>query len=121
MSGGTRCNVTQNTDHRGIVDAFGSQGRFLRTAIGRFGPIDIIDMLANEGVETKVEATGKVFPTSNRAADVLDALLDRLARTNCRLITNTAVLDVEFDERDGCFKNNMRSGAGRPPSLLREM
>ena len=94
MSGGTRCNVTQNTDHRGIVDAFGKQGRFLKTAIGRFGPNDIIQLLADEGVSTKVESTGKIFPSSNRAFDVLQALLDRLARTDCRLIKETAVESI---------------------------
>lgn len=103
MSGGTRCNVTQDTDHRGIIDAFGPQGRFLRTAIGRFGPTDIVEFLAAEGVATKTELTGKVFPESNRAADVLDAILRRLSRTNALLKTNTPISRIEYHEESELF------------------
>ena len=40
-----------------------------------------IDFFEAEGVATKVEDTGKIFPVSNKAADVLDALLRRLQRS----------------------------------------
>ncbi len=112
MSGGTRCNVTQNTDHRGIVDAFGKQGRFLKTAIGRFGPNDIIQLLADEGVPTKVESTGKIFPSSNRAFDVLQALLDRLARTDCKLIREAAVKSITANATDHHFTVQCDSPTG---------
>src|SRR5436309_586415 len=75
MSGGTRCNITHATDNRGIVEAFGSQGRFLHSALAAFGVDETIALFEAEGVATKVEATGKVFPVSNKASDVLDALL----------------------------------------------
>src|SRR5262245_41320562 len=75
MSGGTRCNLTHATDERGIVAAYGPPGRFLHSALAAFGVQDTLDLFENEGVATKVEETGKVFPVSNRAADVLDALL----------------------------------------------
>ena len=75
MSGGTRCNVTHNTDRRGIIEAFGNNGKFLHSALSRFGPSEVVDTLHNCGVETKVEATGKIFPISNRAIDVRDALV----------------------------------------------
>src|SRR3974377_989467 len=65
MSGGTRCNLTQATDARGICDAFGSQGRFLRTAVGGFGPQQLVDVVETQGVPTKVEPTGKIFPVSD--------------------------------------------------------
>src|SRR5947209_11830778 len=73
MSGGTRCNITQATDTRGIVDAYGPPGRFLHSALAAFGVQDAIDFFEAEGVATKVEETGKIFPVSNRATDVLDA------------------------------------------------
>src|SRR5262249_51149691 len=80
MSGGTRCNITHATDNRGIVEAYGPPGRFLHSALANFGVEDTIDFFAREGVATKVEETGKVFPVSNRAVDVLEALLRRLQR-----------------------------------------
>src|SRR3989441_12741984 len=72
MSGGTRCNITHATDNRGIVEAYGPPGRFLHSALAALSVQDTIDLFESEGVATKVEETGKVFPVSNRAGDVLE-------------------------------------------------
>src|SRR5436190_17802436 len=71
MSGGTRCNLTHATDNRGIVEAYGPQGRFLHSALAALGVQATIDLFEAEGVPTKVEETGKIFPVSNKATDVL--------------------------------------------------
>src|SRR5947207_15834501 len=81
MSGGTRCNITHATDNRGIVEAYGPPGRFLHSALAALSVEDTIAFFEAEGVATKVEETGKVFPVSNRATDVLGALLRRLQRS----------------------------------------
>src|SRR6476660_2175170 len=81
MSGGTRCNITHATDNRVIVEAFGPPGRFLHSALAALSVQDTIDLFEAEGVAVKVEETGKVFPVSDRAADVLEALLARLRRS----------------------------------------
>src|SRR3982751_2353451 len=78
MSGGTRCNITQATDNHGIVAAYGPPGKFLHSALAAFSVQRTIEFFEAEGVATKVEETGKIFPVSNKAADVLDALLRRL-------------------------------------------
>lgn len=93
MSGGTRCNITHATDNRGISAAFGSQGKFLHSALAAFGVHDALSLFEAEGVATKVEQTGKVFPVSDRASDVLGALLRRLGRTGCTLALDEPLLD----------------------------
>src|SRR6478752_4643212 len=70
MSGGTRCNITHNCDNRGIVAAYGSQGKFLHSALAALSVQQTIAFFEAEGVATKVEETGKVFPVSNKAIDV---------------------------------------------------
>src|SRR5688500_1201417 len=85
MSGGTRCNLTQATDARGIAAAYGKQGRFLHSALAALGPADLVALIEAEGVATKVEATGKIFPVSDRALDVQLGLLARLARSGATL------------------------------------
>src|SRR6266498_3641178 len=85
MSGGTRCNITQATDNRGIVEAFGPPGRFLHSALAAFGVEEAVALFESEGVATKVEETGKIFPVSNKATDVLNALVGRLARSGAQL------------------------------------
>src|SRR5205807_202096 len=91
MSGGTRCNITQATDNRGIVAAYGPPGKFLHSALAAFSVQQTIDFFAAEGVASKVEETGKVFPVSNKAGDVLDALLRRLKRSGAVLALNEPV------------------------------
>src|SRR3954466_3349749 len=78
MSGGTRCNITHATDNRGIVAAYGPPGKFLHSALAALSVADTLALFEAEGVATKVEETGKVFPVSNKAADVLAALVNRL-------------------------------------------
>src|SRR5689334_3946199 len=85
MSGGTRCNITHATDNRGIVEAFGPPGRFLHSALAALSVQETVDFFEAEGVATKVEETGKVFPVRNKARDVLDALVRRLERSGARL------------------------------------
>lgn len=85
MSGGTRCNITHDCDNRGIVEAFGPNGKFLHSALANFGVRETVAFFEAEGVATKVEDTGKIFPVSNRALDVLNALLRRLGRTSAIL------------------------------------
>src|SRR5215213_9543095 len=95
MSGGTRCNVTHATDNRGIVAAYGPPGRFLHSSLAALSVEDTVALFDAEGVPTKVEETGKVFPVSNRAADVLDALLRRLHRSGTQLVLEEPLLDLE--------------------------
>ena len=84
LSGGTRCNLTHATDARGIVEAFGPNGRFLHSALAALGPQQVVDLFEAEGVPTKVEPGGKVFPASDRAADVRAALVRRAKRAAAR-------------------------------------
>jgi predicted Rossmann fold flavoprotein len=95
MSGGTRCNLTHATDNRGIVEAYGPPGRFLHSALAAFSVDDTTAFFHAEGVPTKVEETGKVFPVSNKATDVLAALLRRLGRSGAALALDEPVRDWE--------------------------
>lgn len=95
MSGGTRCNITHHCDTRGIVAAFGPNGKFLHSALAGFTPQQVVEFFHAEGVPTKVEETGKIFPVSDRALDVLHALLRRLERSGAKLALAEPALDLE--------------------------
>lgn len=94
MSGGTRCNITQNTDNRGIIRAYGAQGKFLHSALAALSVEESIALFENEGVATKIEETNKIFPVSNRASDVVDALVRRLKRTTAELRLKSPVTAI---------------------------
>ncbi|HEY3787877.1 MAG TPA: NAD(P)/FAD-dependent oxidoreductase [Urbifossiella sp.] len=95
MSGGTRCNITHDCDARGIVEAFGPNGKFLHSPLAAHGPRDSIAFFNGEGVATKIEETGKIFPVSDRAVDVLEALLRRLHRGGATLSTSEPMTALE--------------------------
>ncbi|MEX0802993.1 MAG: FAD-dependent oxidoreductase, partial [Candidatus Binatia bacterium] len=98
MSGGTRCNLTHDTDARGIIDAFGPPGRFLHSPLAALGPRQLVELFEAEGVLTKVEKTGKIFPASDKALDVLRALLRRLVRSGATLGLDEPVVSLRRAE-----------------------
>jgi predicted Rossmann fold flavoprotein len=94
MSGGTRCNITHACDNRGIVAAYGPPGKFLHSALAALSVPQTVAFFEAEGVPTKVEETGKIFPVSNKAIDVLDALLRRLKRSGATLALEEPATDI---------------------------
>jgi predicted Rossmann fold flavoprotein len=117
MSGGTRCNLTNarglrdlsvvsgpidptydrslSRGARAIQEAFAPSGRFLGPSLRALSVEQTVSLFEAEGVATKVEANGKIFPASDRAVDVLEALLRRLDRSAAELRTNSPALAVE--------------------------
>src|SRR5438105_2736769 len=116
MSGGTRCNITQNTDNPGIVAAYGPAGKFLHSPLAAFGVQDTIAFFEGEGVPVKVEETGKIFPVSNKAADVLEALLNRVRQSGAALALAEPLLDIT--PSDGGFTLTTPSRAVPTPRLI---
>src|SRR5207253_6591656 len=94
MSGGTRCNITHATDNRGIVAAYGPSGRFLHSPLAALSVQQTIEFFEAEGVAVKVEQTGKIFPVSDKASDVLGALLARLKRSGAVLALGEPLLHM---------------------------
>ncbi|HET6204110.1 MAG TPA: aminoacetone oxidase family FAD-binding enzyme [Planctomycetota bacterium] len=80
VSGGNRCNLTHDCEDEAIVGAFGGKGAFLRPALRLLGPRALRETIESLGVPTKVEPGGKVFPVSNRAVDVRDAIEREMGR-----------------------------------------
>lgn len=101
MSGGTRCNITHATDQAGIAAAFRKfdkkQASFLRSSLAALPPEQVIDLVEAQGVATKVEDTGKIFPVSNRAIDVRDALLNMAVSHGAEIRYNFAVSSIVKD------------------------
>jgi predicted Rossmann fold flavoprotein len=95
MSGGTRCNLTHDCDAAGIIAAFGSAGPFLHSPLAALGPHELVELFHAEGLPTKTEPGGKVFPESDRAVDALEALLRRLRRSGAELRLGECVSGIK--------------------------
>jgi predicted Rossmann fold flavoprotein len=75
ITGKGRCNITNAAEVDEFIQHILPNGRFLRTAFGHFFSGEILQLLHNYGVETTCERGGRYFPSSNKSADVLSALL----------------------------------------------
>ncbi len=82
ITGKGRCNVTNNVaDTQEFISNIPGNGRFLYGAFSSFNSQDAIDFFENYGVPLKVERGNRVFPVSDKAVDIVDAL-NRYITTN---------------------------------------
>lgn len=98
-SGGTRCNITNASDNpRAMAAKYGKNGKFLLSALHRFGPEAVMDFFERRGVKLKTERAGRVFPVSDRSQDVLDALWKYVRHPNIEFRTGAPVREVITEE-----------------------
>jgi predicted Rossmann fold flavoprotein len=75
ITGKGRCNITNDSEVEEFIRHVYPDGRFLRNAFGQFFSNEILGLLHRYGVDTTCERGGRYFPSGNRSADVLSALL----------------------------------------------
>ena len=80
ITGKGRCNVTNNCPEQEILQNIPRNGRFLYSAVTAFPPKAIMDFLEEAGCELKTERGNRVFPVSDKAQSVLDALKKEMKR-----------------------------------------
>ena len=85
ITGKGRCNVTNQCDLAGLMASIPRNGKFLYSALSRFGPADTMAFFERLGVPLKTERGNRVFPRSDKAADIVDALFFELRRQGVTL------------------------------------
>lgn len=117
MSGGTRCNLTHDGSSGDIAEAYDrlagkaagkTKSRFLRSALSHLTPDALIALFEAEGVGTKIESTGKVFPASNKAIDVQQALLRMLKQSGAELANKESVVNFTRTEEGFHLETSQR-------------
>jgi len=94
-TGGGRCNFTNiNREPKPLAACYVPNGHFLISAFTRFGPRETIDFFEKNGVTTKTENNGRVFPASDRALDILNVLTKKNKKSGTLIRTNTTVKDI---------------------------
>lgn len=97
ISGGGRCNVTNRLPIEEIIAHIPGNGRFLYSAFSVFDNEDIIAFFENLGIALKEEDHGRMFPASNKAQSVVDAMLHKLTSLNVAIQVNNPVKDILYD------------------------
>ena len=97
ITGKGRCNITNSADIEDFINNVPTNPRFLYSAFYSFTNDDIVSLLNSLGVKTKVERGGRIFPVSDSAKEVADALKKYALKKNVRLI-NAEALKILTDE-----------------------
>lgn len=101
ITGGGRCNLTNQTDIGELIKNTPGNGRFLYSAFQRFGPEDVMRLFEDElGVKLKVERGRRVFPVSDQAQEVVAAIGRQLQRLGVTVLTSTKVSSLMIDEAE---------------------
>ena len=98
ITGKGRCNITNAADVPEIIKNIQGNGRFLFSSMKAFDNRAVIDFFEEQGVATKVERGQRVFPVSDKAQDVVDAMVGRLHELGVKLETDAAVKDILTEE-----------------------
>lgn len=96
ITGKGRCNVTNKCDVAGVIKNVVINGNFLYSSLYRFSPDDVIDFFESRGVNLKVERGNRVFPVSDKASDIVKALLNFCKDCGVKIL-NKAVYDLIYE------------------------
>ena len=102
ITGKGRCNITSNIPIEDFIKNIPGNGMFMYSSFNNFDNRDIIKLLEEEGVKTKVERGNRVFPVSDRSKDVQMALINRLKKLNVKVLLNAKVEDILVENDQAC-------------------
>ena len=90
ITGKGRCNVTNNCDRDTLISNVPANGRFLFSAFSDFGTADTMEFFEKRGVPLKTERGNRVFPVSDKASDIVDALVNTVRKSGVKILTAEA-------------------------------
>ena len=90
ITGKGRCNVTNNCDLDTLISHVPRNGKFLYSAFSGFLPQDTMTFFESLGVPLKTERGNRVFPVSDKASDIVDALVKCVRSHKIKVIHATA-------------------------------
>lgn len=101
ISGGGRCNVTNAKEQDELIRNIPGNGRFLHSALATFGNRDIIAFFEGMGIRLKEEDRGRMFPVSDKAKTVVDALVNRVRQQGVDIRVNSPIARVLYEDVAG--------------------
>ena len=100
ITGKGRCNITSSIPIDEFIKNIPGNGMFMYSSFNNFSNTDIIQMLENEGVKTKVERGNRVFPVSDKSDDVRQAFIRILRKLNIKEILNEKVKEIIIEKNN---------------------
>lgn len=89
ITGKGRCNVTNNCDLDTLISSVPKNPRFLYSAFSVLTPQDVMTFFEDAKVPLKTERGNRVFPQSDKAVDIVDALVNKVNNTGAKIVCGT--------------------------------
>lgn len=103
ITGKGRCNVTNACfDINELISNVVRNPRFMYSAFSSFMPYDTMALLQDMGVETKIERGNRVFPVSDKAVDIVDALVKNAKQSGVKFVQGCV---TSFNTENGVIKS----------------
>lgn len=100
ITGKGRCNITSSLPIDDFIKNIPGNGMFMYSSFSNFDNQDILNILKNEGVETKIERGNRIFPVSDKADDVRKALIRVVKKLGVNIILNAKVKEILMKEEE---------------------
>ena len=97
ITGKGRCNITNSAPVDELFDFIVTNKNFLYSSFYSFTNENIIELLEEYGVKTKIERGNRVFPESNKSSDVIKAFEKYLHKNNVKIMLNSNVQSIIYD------------------------
>ena len=98
ITGKGRCNLTNISDMKTVMESVVSNPKFMYSAFGVFTNEDIVKLIEDAGCRTKVERGNRVFPESDHSYDVIDALKKSLRANGVRVHLNEEIKGLVIED-----------------------
>lgn len=100
LTGGGRCNITNNRDIEEFFDKIVSNKKFLYSALYTFSNHELLEYFKGNGLEYKEELDQKVYTKSNKAEEVIEILKNDLERNKVKIMYNSKVQEFIVEDRE---------------------
>ncbi|HOU81225.1 MAG TPA: NAD(P)/FAD-dependent oxidoreductase, partial [Methanoregulaceae archaeon] len=94
VTGSGQCNLTHDGEIRDFSGKYGDHGAFLRSSLRKFSNRDLVAWFTSRGLPLAPDESGKIFPESRRAADVLSVLLEECRKNGVVIRCREAVKEI---------------------------
>lgn len=109
LTGGGRCNITNHKPTPQLmIEKYKGSEKYLYSAFAQFGVDDAIELFNRLGVETKEEAEGRIFPSSDSSRSILGALVRYMREGNVLVRTDVSVVEISINEKTKLFHIKMK-------------
>ena len=98
ITGKGRCNITSSLPIDEFIKNIPGNGMFMYSAFNNFTNEDILKILKEQGVQTKVERGNRIFPVSDKSKDVQLALINKVKKLGVKILKNAKVEEILVNE-----------------------